>query len=235
MAGVDARTKLLDELAARYMTPTLTAAGFRKLGKRGWLAGEAPDNLVLVDMRPHHTDHDHVGFWIEWAVIPAAMCDYRRRDGKAKKPDVTWGILGDRVDVPVEAMAPVNVTTSPDHWTFSVDGGLDECGAALQRLLTEGGVLARLSSMHDREGMLRLLEGDTFRFRLPPGTPNAWPMRYLAMYIDDGDPEVLEDLISSLEEKYPEPAPTVIWKQKNYELTVWWRERLDNRLAEHRT
>lgn len=232
---MDSRTKLLDELATRYITPTLTTAGFRKLGKRSWLAGQAPDNLVLVDVRPHHMDFDRTGFWVEWAAIPAAMCDFRRRDGKARKPDVTWGILGKRVNVPAESATPNNVTTAPDHWSFSVADGLDECGAALRRLFTEGGLLEELSSMHDREGMLRLLEGDTFGFSPSSTSASGWPMRYLAMYIDDGDPEVLEDMISSLEEKYPEPDLAVYWKLKNYELAVWWRERLDNRIAEHRT
>jgi len=74
---VDVRTKLLNEFAASYITPTLTAAGYRELGRRRWLAGQAPDNLVVVDVRPHHSDDDRTGFWIEWGAVPAAMCGRR--------------------------------------------------------------------------------------------------------------------------------------------------------------
>ena len=232
---MDPRTKLLEELATRYVAPILTGAGFRKLGKRRWLAGQAPGNLQLVDMRPHHSDFEQVGFWIEWATIPAAMCDFwSRGSARPGRPHVTWGIVADRVDVPFEMVVPFNINVESTYWVFSVSDGLDECGAALQRLLTEGGVLDQWSKMLDREHVLRVLDEGTVKFRLPPGTPSSWPWRYLVMYIDDGDPELLDSMLAPLEEAFPAPDPAVYWRLRNYEVAAWLRQRLNNRVAEHR-
>lgn len=232
MTSVDPRTKLLDELAERYVSPTMKAAGFRKLGKRRWLAGRAPDNLTLVSMHPGHSDARQVGFWVEWSVIPATICDFMNQlYSRPKRPNISWGILAKRVDVPFEMAVPFNINVESSFWVFSMSDGIDECGTALRRVLTEGGLVDRLLRMGDREHLLQVLDGKT-GFSLPTYTPPEWPWRYLVMYIDDGDPAILEEMLAPLEKEFSEPDPTTPWRQDYHELSAWLRQRLDVRMAE---
>ncbi|MFC4856934.1 hypothetical protein [Actinophytocola glycyrrhizae] len=231
---MDPRTKLLDELVEQYLTPIMKAAGFRKSGKRRWLAGQAPDNMILLDMRPHQSDVHQVGFFVEWSVIPAAVLDYRNRNSpKVRRPDITWGILSDRVVVSPEIAVSFNIDGDETRWMFSMSDGIDECGAALRRLLSDDGLLDRLLQMRDRQHLLQVLDMKS-QTRLPAGTPPGWPWRYLAMYINDGDLELLDSMLAPLEEKYPEPDLATPSRQRYYEFLVWLRQRLNARLAELR-
>lgn len=210
--------KLLDELLERYATPALTDAGFRRSRGRRYQIGPPPGNTVFVQFRPYTFDPDVVGFYIEWAIIPTASVAFYVRDGgKAPPPSVTWGIVCNRVDVPPEAAAPLNVG-APSLWTFPVAGGVEPCGQALERLLTFGGLAAWWCELQDRELVLKRIDAGQLKSDLPPAVPRGRPWRHLAMYIDDGDPAQLDALLTQLEATH-----------RDHPWVVWWRQRLDLR------
>jgi hypothetical protein len=67
----------------------LKEAGFRKAGRR-YTAGRPPGNFALVQFRPYHAHPDWVGFYIEWSVIPTAVCAFYERNQGSKQPMIDW-------------------------------------------------------------------------------------------------------------------------------------------------
>ena len=49
----------------------------------------------------------------------------------------------------------------------------------------------------------------------------SWPARYVALHLDDGDPRQMLGMLDEWESK----------RANRLEITEWWRERLEQRLA----
>jgi hypothetical protein len=96
-------------------------------------------------------------------------------------------------------------------------------------LLTTGGLTQYWLDMRDREHVLRLFEHGQAKSRLPLGSPSEWPARYLLMYLDDGDPDYLDTLLTSWEQTEPDPDWGGSVREK--ELITWLRQRLTQRIA----
>jgi len=56
---------------------------------------------------------------------------------------------------------------------------------------------------------------------IPCKTPSSWPARYVALHLDDGDPRQMLGMLDEWESK----------RANRLEITEWWRERLEQRLA----
>ncbi|TCO55680.1 hypothetical protein [Actinocrispum wychmicini] len=231
-------TKLLDDLLGKYVTPVLTRSGFRRSHRR-FLLGQAPGNLVLVQFRRHQLPNE-VAFFFEWSVIPAAECDFQNRgQGRPSQPSTTWGIISNRVRVPIEIAPTVDIeaisqgmhisdeiaarmrSSTSSTWAFPVEEGIDRFGAAIEGLLTTGGLIAQWQAMTDREYVLELFEQGQARSTLAVSASVGWPQRYVAMYIDDGDWNILEAMLRTCEAEIFGGA----W-------TEWWRKRLTARRAD---
>ncbi|MFI5708427.1 hypothetical protein [Kribbella sp. NPDC051620] len=197
--------KPLDELV-KVVAPVFGAAGFRKSGRRYLRMPPAgdPGNAVLVAFDPFTGDPAKVGFHLEWAVIPSAGFAFH---AGSTSPSVTWGVIAGRVPAP-----PAFVTGSAaELWSYPVSEGPDRCAAAI----AESGLLDQLLPFQERTQVLRAIDEGTLGSGLPTEIPRGRAWRYLAMYIDDGDPAELETLLGQLQGAPP-----------GNPFATWWRERL---------
>lgn len=211
----------LKTLVQQYAAPTLADAGFVKAGTRRFMLGAAPENYVMMEIHPYQDHPERAGFFLEWSIVPSAVCGFYN-DGRAKaaKPALHWGIYFARVLAPEQIASPSNLRGDKEHWSFAIDGGLGLCGSVLVNLLTSGGLLEELSRYRNREYTLKKFEEKVLKFEMPVSTPFGWPWRYLAMFIEDGDIDLLSEYLTQIE-----------GAGKTHLMLPWFRRRIAERLA----
>jgi len=89
----------LDEFAAQCISPTMTAAGFRRR-RRTYLLEDDDGSFVVVEFR--FSAGDGVTFAIEWAAGPPALRDYFSGNDRKKWPQVRWGLINTSARTPPE-------------------------------------------------------------------------------------------------------------------------------------
>jgi hypothetical protein len=133
-----------------YAAPVLTGAGFRPRPGRQFTVGSPPGNIMPVQFRPDAFDPAVAGFSVEWPIVPAASMAFHAK-GKSRQPApaVAWGVVCNRVEVPLEIAEPLNFGVRTLR-TLPVAKGPAECGDALVRVPTADGLLTWWLELQDR-------------------------------------------------------------------------------------
>jgi hypothetical protein len=206
--------QVLDALLNTFMSPQMTAAGFRRTGRR--FTAEAENrNAVVVEVRPYSLA-DAVAFHIEWSPIPCALRIYYAV-GSEKLPDereLDHGLFIARLQVPDDLRVRPLFT---NLWTFD-SAALNEFGPRFQACIDEALVCWRRSL--DPAQLISLEQNVR---SLPDTSPTGHGGVFTRLWveIDSADPSELDRLLQEQETRLPDD-PDV----------HWLRARLDRRIAQ---
>jgi len=207
----------LDDLLDRYVDAGMLAAGFRRSGRRYELDG---DNTILVEFTQKQLPAA-VSFFVEWSVIPRASRDFHHEvlGLDPAEPEVLWGIVAGRVRVPEDR--PHLFAAVSNWWSLPSPGGIEEGGTVLRTVLSTR-FIPWWTGLTGADRLLGAYERNEFNFELNLGivhtTPAAWPARYVAVHIDDGDIHQLRAMVAKVVDSGRDPD----WVE-------WWTRRLDRR------
>ncbi|GGS52711.1 hypothetical protein [Actinokineospora fastidiosa] len=217
---------LLDHFIDEYAAGLFKASGFQR-SRRRFSVGKAPDNVVFAKFESRAGDPDMLRFYLEYAIVPDAMMAYvSDRSGIKRAPSFDGALYLDRLLVPDEVANEHNKYDA-GMWELPLPDGYHRGGEALVRQLTDGGWLDRWRALCDRDYVAQQCRDGLLDRRQSFTIPLSWPLPYLGMFIDDGDPDELDGMLREVEAKYLEnpdpPSKAVRW-------IAWWRQRLAQRM-----
>lgn len=187
------------------VAPALESAGFQRRG-RTFMAGRDGGPAVFVMFREQSGLGPVVNFVVDWQAVPAVFRECAVELGRPPT-DIEFSVIRGRVGAASGFQESPNI---PSLWAV---GGTDpELGiAALSNALRE--VIPTWNQCLTREGLADLTAGDG---EARPSPNQAF--RTLGLYADDGDSEVLEHALRTVEAVLP-----------NNQMVGWLRDRVAGR------
>jgi hypothetical protein len=185
----------LDRLLAAYVTPVLSAAGFRKSG-RTYRYRSHQDDYAIINFQAYSAPKPRIRFFVNAAIVPKPHWDWvRHLHGETKygKPGEESGLWRDRMSPPADVEDPAGHPFRSQAWYFDDGEGASRCGEHLGNML-RGELVPFLMRMLDRDELLAFVRD--------PNTPPQVHLGYiaeLALLVDADRPEDLSDVLSRAE------------------------------------